>query len=401
MNRTILKMDDADLILDLKKGAEALQQWLFEDVLPLWSTEGLDDVNGGFAEAISLEAKDTLAPRRGRLNPRMTYVFCEAGKMGWKGPWQTAARHGLDHMTGNYKTADGHYGTLASVNGALIDDSFDFYNQAFALLAFASVAAIGEKEMQEVYPQALALLDLLQTRYKHPEHGFEEAATPVEPLCSNPHMHMFEAMLAWEEVDANGPWTAVADEIAELALTRFIDPISGLGEFFNRNWMPIAGEAGERVEPGHQFEWAWLLARWAVLRKSKQALEVAANLHEIGVQHGIDADRQVAIMATDRNFKPIDQTARLWGQTEWMKSSILQAQLNDGEVRLQHMQSLKKSVQALNNYVLTTPRGLWFDKMRNDGTFVTEPAPASSLYHVICAVRTFQEYIDDLELNEL
>jgi mannose-6-phosphate isomerase len=30
--------------------------------------------------------------------------------------------------------------------------------------------------------------------------------------------------------------------------------------------------------------------------------------------------------------------------------------------------------------------------MREDGTFVEEPAPASSLYHIICAVASLKEY---------
>jgi len=30
--------------------------------------------------------------------------------------------------------------------------------------------------------------------------------------------------------------------------------------------------------------------------------------------------------------------------------------------------------------------GLWRDKMQADGSFVIEPAPASSFYHIACAI---------------
>jgi mannose-6-phosphate isomerase len=33
----------------------------------------------------------------------------------------------------------------------------------------------------------------------------------------------------------------------------------------------------------------------------------------------------------------------------------------------------------------------WRDRRREDGAFVDEPAPASSLYHIICAVAALKE----------
>jgi mannose-6-phosphate isomerase len=31
-------------------------------------------------------------------------------------------------------------------------------------------------------------------------------------------------------------------------------------------------------------------------------------------------------------------------------------------------------------------KGLWRDRLNSDGTFVQEPAPASSFYHIVCAI---------------
>lgn len=45
--------------------------------------------------------------------------------------------------------------------------------------------------------RALDILAILKRDYKHPVAGFEEENPPRTPLCSNPHMHLFEAMLAW------------------------------------------------------------------------------------------------------------------------------------------------------------------------------------------------------------
>ncbi|MEJ1177542.1 AGE family epimerase/isomerase, partial [Agrobacterium sp. CMT1] len=96
------------------------------------------------------------------------------------------------------------------------------YNQAFALFAAAQTAAILPERRNEMRSRALEILAILERDYRHPVAGFEEANPPRTPLCSNPHMHLFEAMLAWEEQDRDGPWSALADEIAGLALSRFI-----------------------------------------------------------------------------------------------------------------------------------------------------------------------------------
>ena len=40
---------------------------------------------------------------------------------------------------------------------------------------------------------------------------------------SNPHMHLFEAALAWMAVDRDPEWRSLADELCVLATTKFID----------------------------------------------------------------------------------------------------------------------------------------------------------------------------------
>ena len=72
--------------------------------------------------------------------------------------------------------------------------------------------------------------------------------------------------LAWTEIDGDPAWRAMADGIAELCLERFIDPASGaLREFFAADWTPAPGVEGRIAEPGHHYEWAFLLDRWARL----------------------------------------------------------------------------------------------------------------------------------------
>jgi mannose/cellobiose epimerase-like protein (N-acyl-D-glucosamine 2-epimerase family) len=56
-------------------------------------------------------------PHRARVIARQAFSFCEAGQLGWHGPWREV--------------------TVVDLDGKVEDPRFDLYNQAFALLAYA------------------------------------------------------------------------------------------------------------------------------------------------------------------------------------------------------------------------------------------------------------------------
>jgi mannose-6-phosphate isomerase len=44
---------------------------------------------------------------------------------------------------------------------------------------------------------------------------------------------------------------------------------------------------------------------------------------------------------------------------------------------------------------LETPiRGLWYDKWTKDGGMIDEPAPASTFYHIVCAIHEAGDVLD-------
>ncbi len=234
----------------------------------------------------------------------------------------------------------------------------------------------------------------LEARCKHPLAGFEEDDPPRLPLGSNPHMHLFEACLASEEVEGfdRVAWANLADEIAHLAMDRFIDAESGaLREFFDHDWAPFPGEKGRIVEPGHLFEWAWLLLRWAERRGNAQAIVKARRLFEIGEKDGTCPDRDVVVMTLFDDFSVADPTARLWPQTEWLKAAIRFAALTEGAERERYLASAGRAAAALQRFLNVPVRGLWRDKQKADGSFVEEPAPASTFYHILCAIYELED----------
>jgi mannose-6-phosphate isomerase len=188
--------------------------------------------------------------------------------------------------------------------------------------------------------------------------------------------HLFETCLEWEAAGGDATWTAMADEIAELALGKFIDPATGvLQEYFHAQWRPLTGEAG-LMEPGHHFEWAWLLERWGALRAEPRARAAARRLFEHG-KRGVDPEREVAINALWDDLSIRDPGARLWPQTEYLKAALILGEDADALT----------ACRGLARYLDVPTRGAWRDKMRPDGGFLDEHAPASSFYHIMVALQ--------------
>lgn len=349
--------------------------WLRTAALPVWWSLGADRERGGFVEAIAQDGSPQPAPRRGRVQGRMIFSFAQAGMMGWSGPWREAARHALAGMKADFLRPDGLVRTLVGLDGRPLDDTPHVYDQAFALLGLASLRQAGESA-DEALDLAHRLREGLEA-LRHPAGGFQEAGD--QPFQANAHMHLLEASLAWEEAGEAG-WSGLSDEIAGLALGAFIDHRGVLSEFFDADWRRADGDDGRLVEPGHQFEWAWLLDRWGRARGRADGQLAARALHEAGRQ-GVDPRRACAVNALWQDLTVRDGWARLWPQTEFLKSALA---LGETEDALQ-------AAAGLRRYLDTPVRGLWRDRQGPTGGFAPGDAPATSLYHIVGAIRQLEE----------
>ena len=96
---------------------------------------------------------------------------------------------------------------------------------------------------------------------------------------------------------------------------------------------------------------------------------------------GIGQRPPVALDAMNEDMTIRSHRARLWPQTEWLKSSLILAENSDDGARSAYLEDAATALRALWLYL--TDDGLWRDKRFPDGTFLDEPAPASSFYHII------------------
>jgi len=158
-----------------------------------------------------------------------------------------------------------------------------------------------------------------------------------------------------------------------------IDPATGaVREFFGADWSPAPGVAGRIAEPGHQYEWAFLLDRWAKQSKRERP-QAVARLIGFSEIHGLDAQRGVVINSVLIEGAVHDPVARLWPQAERIRAYAIDRTAGDAA-------RIADAVRGLGRFLATPTAGLWFDQLTAEDRFVVEPARATSLYHIIGAV---------------
>ncbi|MHC4956661.1 MAG: AGE family epimerase/isomerase [Planctomycetota bacterium] len=374
---------------------EDFREYLFDYFLPRWQKHSQDD-DGGFQYLLNQDWSLAENPqRRLRVQARQVWVFTKAAALGGGDALRDAGMLGFEYMLKRFGDAEhGGFFLTLTPDGRPKDTHKDLYEHAFVLLACAAVhEATGDARAGAT---AEAVCELLDRHLADPKHGgyFEganRAWTPRHNLRrQNPHMHLLEALLAWADIDPGGPWKAKAQSILELFYSRFYgtgDDI--LREHFNEDWTPAAGDAGESVEPGHHFEWVFLLEEYARIFDEAQWGDATCGLWEWARRHGLDQAGGVQDEC-NRSGRVVRATKRVWPQTEFLRAlairyrDSLESKWHDEiEAHLDWMRA---------KYCADIFPG-WNEQLDANGKVITATMHATSVYHIFGAFTTLMDAI--------
>jgi mannose-6-phosphate isomerase len=232
---------------------------------------------------------------------------------GWPGGCVSAQR-GYDFIVREGKRSDGAWVRSVGADGGIVDATADLYDLAFVLFAIAYYArATGDAESLSEARRTLAWIN---AHMSHPAGGFYNT-WPIEPgpRLQNPHMHLLEAVLALYETTGDGAYLDQATSLVTLFQTRFFDANTGtLGEYFTDELTIPAGPEGHHVEPGHHYEWVWLLDQYARASGATPLVE-SARLYAFAEAHGVHPESRMPYDCVDRSGRVLRATTRLWPQT--------------------------------------------------------------------------------------
>lgn len=368
--------------------SERIRSWLVERALPLWATAGVDPA-GGFTERLHRDGRpDLSAPKRVRVQARQIYVYSHAHLLGLYPEGAMLARRGFEYVqaVAAGPARDGSFVHIIDREGQVLDARRDTYDHAFMLFAFGWLYRAAPAE--DVLRALDAAADAIEHILKHPGEGYrEDDRDRPGPRRQNPHMHLFEAFLSAFAATKEQRFFDRAAAIYDLFALRLYDRDHGaLVEFFTGDWKPAPGETGRIIEPGHHFEWVWLLHQFAKAAGRAPPTE-AAGLYAFGRKYGIEAGSGLAVDEVWLDGRSKKTTKRCWPQTEALKAEIALAEAAGSPMPAR----ADAIVDNLFTYYLDKGHpGGWNDVVDEANRPVSEFMPASTLYHVFLA---FAEYL--------
>ncbi|OQM75180.1 mannose-1-phosphate guanylyltransferase/mannose-6-phosphate isomerase [Manganibacter manganicus] len=377
-----------DRVIESGAWRRRVRHWLFEETMPLWSTIGVDELHGGFHEALGFDAVPLPKPKRMRTMARQVYAFAVAKAHGWEGPGDRLIAHGIEFMARNGRTDRGGWVRTLNIDGSVADATEDAYDHSCVLLALAHAHMCGNRDALRLGQETFDFLD----SYLEDERltGFLEATGKAQAeRRSNPHMHLLEAFLAWHEATGERTYLRRAARVVDLFRSHFFDADTWtLGEYFSPEWKHAPSERGEWTEPGHHFEWASLLVDFAARSGQNDLTGYARKLYASAIASGLNRATGLAYGVVSRQGIPIDTVSRSWPQTEAIKAAIAL----DGAGGPDLKPEIEARVGRLFRWHIDpAPLGLWIDRIDERGRSLAAEVPASIFYHLVCAL---MQYLD-------
>lgn len=333
-------------------------------ILPMWIGPGFNDVLGLPFESLDAATGRPMPAERYRAMAcaRQLYVYAEA-------PGAAAAAH-ADRLFASLRRLfrdESHGGWRYSIDaaGRPLDETQDLYTHAF--IVFACAAYFRRSRNADARKLLLATAETIESRFKAADSLYYAALSPdwsqvLRGPAQNPMMHLTEAYLA-------------AAQVAEPAL--FAQRLRGLAQAMTQSFLSAPtqciseapqGAAGNRIEPGHQFEWLSLVRGAADVF---DGLDLAESLPR-GVHwargHGVDAGGVIA--ALDERGGVLDDTRRIWAQTEYLRVLAVVGDLP----------ALASALGHFRTHFLHA--GGWYECLDGSGNVVRADMPSTSPYHL-------------------
>jgi len=367
----------------IQSQAQRCQEWLSRHALPTWLHTSFDPISGLFHEGLYADARPYQENvRRFRVQPRQIYVFSHAhlqGLINSTSQIDLCIHQGLNRFTNQ----NGEF--IFSLDNQLKPSghSVNAYEHAFALLGYVwhyhlTLDPESKQKLEQIY-------QWFESALKAPYvPGFYSSLSDHDLRCQNPHMHLFEALMVCYELTDEAIWLKRARAIYRLfetVLLRKNQTNNGyLGEFFTATWSthhPLS----RQVDPGHHYEWIWLLHHYSKLTATDVSDHIA-TLEQFANQYGHNPNGLVRDEVLS-DGTPLRSTSRLWCQTEYLKAQIA---LWENSHHHSYRDNIISAVERIFDHYLTPAKpGLWLDHLDEHGQALHHDAPASTFYHLFLA----------------
>ena len=381
---------------DVKTSFKRFLTWCKTEALPLWIDKGISK-EGRFWERLDRNGRPiTDLAQRVYVQCRQCLVFSEAAIRKWHPSSEEIAINGLNAIVsslgfttlGNTKFEGVPYSLKP--NGEINDPRSDLYTYGFVLLTLAQYIKLVDED--KGIACADELTHFLDSYMSSDFGGWVESLPITIPRRQNPHMHLFEAMLAMYECTGLDRFGEYADKLVELFRYRFLHPQRPykLVEFFDHDWSADQ-QSGHIIEPGHMFEWVWLLKWYERLNRKQHSIDLN-ELFDQAAKLGLSGDKTRVINSADLHGNIVNRGSRYWPQTEAVKAGLILGQGGNQqglEIASSVLNSLLESFLGRNAPI----RGGWVDGLDHNGEPVDDFNSASAFYHYVGVAAELDDFL--------
>jgi mannose-6-phosphate isomerase len=183
-------------------------------------------------------------------------------------------------------------------------------------------------------------------------------------------------------------YLAMSDEIVNLFYVFFYR--GALHEFFTDDLRPHP-EEGHKLEPGHYFEWVWLLKNHAMAKGDPARHDaVALKLLNWANQYGWDGQYGGIYDVIAPDGSVIVDTKRIWPFCEALKANTIM--INAANDRQQIKDRLSEMVTVFMSKYMDE-RGFWTEWLERDLTTATDYMPGTTPYHVYFGIMETRDIV--------
>jgi len=356
----------------------SVQQHFQDVIVPLWQGPGWNADMALPYEALDAEHQP-LPPQRYRAMACARQLYLFSSLIGQVPGAEARAAVLFRSLQQHFHDAE-HGGWFYSIDpqGAPLDPRKDLYTHAFILFACAHY---WDKVREPLVESVLnAALEVIAQRFATGDGLYEASldrgwsSLDSGPL-QNPLMHLAEAFLATLSVREDAAVQRALVDLCTAMQKRFIDPQQCV-----LMEKPL-GAVDNWFEPGHQFEWYFLLESSPLLRGSALhvSLDHAFTLTE---QRGVDPQTGAVVAMLDLEGSAKDATQRIWAQAEYLRALTLRP---DSEA------SVQRQLQALQQHFLHA--GGWYECRDEKGDVSRKDMPSTTPYHLATCYRGLVEFL--------
>ena len=364
-----------------------------DKTLPFLSEHGWDKKYGGLFETLDSQGKNGPEDfRRVMVHGRQLFVFSRWSGLTGDKTFERMANNIFAYLTNNFWDLDyeGWYSRV-TVDGKPLDLTKDLYAHAFVLFGLVHYAEyIGKRDAE---PWIRKTIRVLQEHFLRSDGSYKEKMNrcfldkTVNQRSQNPHMHLLEAALALSKCYEGNQYSSLVKSLLTLFCETFLDKKKLIiREYLNRNFNPNK-EIGHIIEPGHHYEWAWLLNWTAETLDQPELKDLGARILSQSLEFGWDTEFEgVFDQINAKDVTILKSSKRLWPVLELIKALCVYP----SELNFIYLRNCLETV--LEHYLKET--GTWVEHYTQNWQVLSDKMPVSSAYHLGMACLELEKFND-------